>query len=415
MSVEMTAQTAVTCKTVHDYIASQNTSDVEAVDMTRAVRGNRPNSGSLYFIPASTPEADRVFDEGAKIGPEQMLRILHEMISSAAEQYDCECVVIDCGPIIDPYTATAATLSDRAFIIGQNEAISFSSLKTYPDKIREFHPQFTTANMKVIINKVRGWEMLEQRRLQEDIFAAIPFTMDIVDVSEGLQSTGDMQMMIFEDHITQIVEKVFNVDRPDLIPDRSSSLPEEWNGLVENAHQLEHAPKLNRLKKLRLLLPIGLLAIIVGGGLFYAASAERHRAQNAARAAELVSVLETAVTDAAPEQQESLQEALALANALDPADDDGLSAALDAALAAGLDNLPEVQRLDASQENAGIATLLVGAVMAAVGFASGKSRKTYLNAIQGLKRGGAEWLMEQLKGKRSARKMFDGLLKMSQA
>jgi len=414
MTVTMTGQMPISCKSVHDYIASQNTSDVEAAEVTATVRGSKPGTGRLFFIPASAPEAKAVFDAGASIGAERMLQILHDVISSAVEQYGCECVVIDCGPIIDPYTATAATLADRAFIIGQNEPISFQNFKTYIERIHEFHPDFSSSKMKIIINKVRGWEMLEQRRLQEDIFASIPFTMDIVDVAEGLKSAEDMQETIFEDHITQITEKVF-IDHPELVPDRTSTLPEKWNNLLDNPNQLEHASKLNRLKMLRLLLPIGLLVLIVGGVLFYAASTERHRVQNEAQAAELKSVLEAAVADAEPEREEMLQEALRMAEAVDPADDESLAAALEAAVAAGLEDPPDLQRLDASQENAGIATLLVGAVLAGLGFSSGKSRKTYLDAIQGLKRGGAEWLMNELTTKRSARKTFDSLLKMSRA
>jgi len=71
----MTSDTPVACKTVHDYIATKNTSDVEAANMTGMVRKGTPNSGKLFFIPASVPESAKIFEESAKIGPEPMLQV----------------------------------------------------------------------------------------------------------------------------------------------------------------------------------------------------------------------------------------------------------------------------------------------------------------------------------------------------
>ncbi len=73
MTVEMTSQTSFSCKTVHDYVVSQNVSDIEAVNMSGIIKGARSDSGGLFFIPASTRESVRVFDESAKIGPENLL------------------------------------------------------------------------------------------------------------------------------------------------------------------------------------------------------------------------------------------------------------------------------------------------------------------------------------------------------
>src|SRR5258708_4508276 len=77
MTVEMTSRTPVSCKTVHDYVAAKRADDVKAANMTGLVKNTKPNSGKLYFIPASNPESARVFEESARIGPEMMLQILY--------------------------------------------------------------------------------------------------------------------------------------------------------------------------------------------------------------------------------------------------------------------------------------------------------------------------------------------------
>jgi cellulose biosynthesis protein BcsQ len=414
MTVEITTNTPATCKTVHDYVASQNTSDVEAANMSGLVKGAKPGSGGLYFIPASTPQSEEVFARAAGIGSERLLDILHKVVTAAVQQYDCGCVVIDCGPIIDPYTAGAAMLADRAFIIGQNEPISFSSLKSYPSQLQEFYPDFSTSKMKVIINKVRGWERLEERRLQEDIFAAIPFTLDIVDVSEGIAEVNQMQLMLFEDHIAQVVERVFMGDHPELVPERKQLLPPEWDSLLEGADQLEKAPPIRRLGLLRLLLPIGILPLLLGAVLVYAGTTERHRSENAALRDSLVAALGTGIEGAASQDAaDRLGQALTLAEGIDVSDDEALAEAMGTAQEAGLGSLPQRQRGDTSRENLGIVGLLVGLVLSVFGLSCSKKRKAYLQAVQGMRKGGAEWLMSQLKGGAKARRIFDRLRRMA--
>jgi cellulose biosynthesis protein BcsQ len=418
MTVQVKTQTHVACNTVHDYVVSKNVDNVEAANITAVVAGGRPDSGSLFFVPASSPDSDHVFGESALIGAEKLLEILQQVIAKATQRYDCKCVVIDCGPIIDPYTAAAAMLADRAFIIGQNEPISFSSLKTYPSRIRDFYPEFRTDKMKIIINKVRGWEQLEQRKLQgqEEILASIPFTMDIVDVSEGLSATNDMQLMLFEDHIAKIIEKVFNSDYPELVPPGQSLLPREWGSLVQNPENIERAPAIKRLGMLRLLLPIGLLTLVGGAVLLYGASTQRHRSERAAQAQSLAATLKNAIAEAEKSSGSAgaLREALQLAQAVDPGDEQSLNRAVKGAQKAGVTSVPSLIRQDTSRENMGIGILLVGVVVGGVGFSCSRSRKNYLSAIKNLRKGGAQWLMSEMKAKKSSRKTFDKLLKMSE-
>lgn|ERR1039458_84670 len=415
MTVEMTSSTPVSCKTVHDYIAAKRADDVKAANMTGLIKNPRPNSGKLYFIPASNPESARVFEESAKIGPELMLQILYEMVKKAVEDYECRCVVIDCGPIIDPYTAAAAYLADRAFIIGQNEPISFSSLKTYPARIRDFYEDFSTVTMKVIINKVRGWEALKERKLQEDIFAAIPFTLDIVDVSEGLAATNEMQLMLFEDHIAQVVEKVFQADHPELIPERKDLLPPSWNELIQHADRLENAPQIKRLGKVRLLLPVGLLSAIIGGVFFYGASSERHKNENTTFLAELIQSEKRAIIAAGSDagRVSQLEKARHTAEQAESSKSESVNQARKEAQDAGLKEIPLIKQEDTAKENSGIAISLGGIALLGIGITASQSRRRYLDAIQGLRSKGAEWLMAEMKSKPAARKTFDKLLKMA--
>ena len=414
MTIEVTKTLPISCKTVHDYIASRNTSDVEGMDLTAVVRGRRPDSGHLFFIPASLPEAKQVYDEGAKTAPEQMLKILHEMVASAANQYRCDCVVIDCGPIIDRYTAGASMLADRAFIIGLNESISFTSLKTYPNQIRDHFPEFTTAKIRVIINRVNVWEMLEQRKLSEDIFAAIPDFKAVVEASEGLAETDAMQMMLFEDHITQIVEKTFHGDHPELVPERKSALPPKWNDLLDQAPELDKTPKIRRLGTLQLLLPVGLLVLVIGVLFFLGGSSDRHRAERSRQAAALVSSLEGAVAAAEardPQSAGAARDAMAKARAVDPGNEESWNLAVEASRVAGVTEIPALVRGDTGRETMGLGITLGGMLLSGIGFFIWRSRRTYLGAIRGIRKGGAEWMMAEMKSKRSARKTFDDLLK----
>ncbi len=61
----------------------------------------------------------------------------------------------------------------------------------------------------------------------------------------------------------------------------------------------------------------------------------------------------------------------------------------------------------------GIGVLLAGIAVAALGFSSHRARNRYLQAIQGLRRGGAQWLMAEMESKRSARRTFDKLRRMA--
>ena len=71
---------------------------------------------------------------------------------------------------------------------------------------------------------------------------------------------NQMRLMIFEDHIAGIVERVFMGDHPELIPERKELLPPEWDSLMDSAPRLEQAGPVRRLGHLRMLFPVNQIA-----------------------------------------------------------------------------------------------------------------------------------------------------------
>jgi len=365
------------CKTIHDYIADRDNVVSDAVDVTLQIerRGARAarSGGRLIMLPASTPEAKKIFAVIAKISYKDLLNILSSLLISAVEKYNISCVVIDCGPIINPYTAGAAQLADRAFIIGQNEPISFASLGNYAQRIQEIYPDFTTTKMKIIINKVRGWEQLQERQLQTNVFHAIPFTIDIVDVGEGVQNIDEMRLLMFEDHIVEIIRKIFEGDHPELIPEKDALLPPEWNGLVQKADSLEKAPRLKRLGWLRLLIPLGLLLMVLGTFFFFSAKVP---AATISKGVDTTTVKDPELLRQIREEQMKIQTAR-------------------------------------DQQNIGIVLMAGGLLIFGFGLSIGQRRRSYMKTIHNLKTGGADWLMRSLKGSRRERVTLDRLRRIA--
>ncbi|MCP4639491.1 MAG: ParA family protein, partial [bacterium] len=216
-----------------------------------------------------------------------MLRILHGAITQAVQKYDCRCVVIDCGAIVDPYTAAAVMLADRSFIIATNEEISFQNLRNYPRSIRDFYPDFKVAKMRTVFNKVRRHDLLEQRKLnrQQDVYASIPFQDAVMDGTEGVDSADKLARIFLRKHVGDVVERVFRGDHAELIPDPQSMVPPDWFPVLQNAGPLLHGPKMDR-KRLAasFLLALGTVLLVLSVGFFGWASWDRHGAERLSNA-----------------------------------------------------------------------------------------------------------------------------------
>jgi len=251
-------------RTLHDYIAKKSTEieKVEDITETIEVRGGREkDKGLLYLIPSATPNEKHTFYAIARMEPKELLEIIRSLIDNAIERYEISCVLIDCGPTLnDPYTAAAAHISERAFIIAQNEPTCREALKNYLAKIREYYEDFDSMKMETILNKVRA-------AVPESMgfFSIIPFTIDIVDVSEGIKDVDQIRLTLLDRYIFDTVKRTFEDTHRHLIPDAKVILPKKWRDLVEKAPELT---KLLRMKlywvSKRFLLPFVGLLLTVG-------------------------------------------------------------------------------------------------------------------------------------------------------
>lgn len=253
----------INCRTIHDYVRTRSTEIEEALDVTNTVdvmgkkdKGGKLEDvkGKLYLIPSATAEAAQIFRTTADIGYQELLGIVRGLIDSAASKYNISCVLIDCGPTIDPYTAAAAQLADRAFIIGQNEPISREALRDYRAKIRDdFYSNFNFDKMAIILNKVRAV-------VPEAGFSAIiPFTIDIVDISEGIKDVDEVRLALLDHYIFDLLRKTLEKDYPDLVPNARAILPKEWSSLVERAPELAKSLRMKGLGISKWVLPFGVL------------------------------------------------------------------------------------------------------------------------------------------------------------
>jgi len=239
--------------TVHDVMAQQNVSAVQAISVTSAVTlasGNPPHRGQLYLMPAATPDARELFDTIAQIPKDELLRLLQNMIANLVAHYDISCVVIDCAPGANPYTAAAATLADVPLLIGRNEQATYDQIQVLPERFREWYAQFQRANQRVIINAVAAKDLYVARAQQYSVFDYIPLTSDIIYETEGLAILGSLRMLLFEKYIIDIIKRVF-VGMGHLIPEAPEVLGEEWLEVLKKLNRCEEAPKVRRLRPFR--------------------------------------------------------------------------------------------------------------------------------------------------------------------
>lgn len=214
------------CRTIHEYLSDEQLEFKGAQDVTPA--GSFDIQGKECIIPASNPTAEKVFESLTRVKPTVLVGRLAKLLNEAAEEYKISLILIDCGPIVDPLTASAAFMSEHAFIIGQNEPITFRSLQSYATRIHEFLPEFNAANVRVILNKVRG--NIAQRT---GIYAVIPFTMEVVDFSEGLTNIDEVRLMYLDHCVRELVKSIFSGRYEELVPEPQAVLTNGLRNAIE--------------------------------------------------------------------------------------------------------------------------------------------------------------------------------------
>jgi len=270
------------CKTIHGYVSDAVRSrdkgnktlsdmiikEIEALDVSETIeirnKRLRGLSESLYLIPSATPDEKQTFRTITKIEPEQLLKIILSIIDVAINKYSISCVLIDCEARVDfPYTAVGAHLADQAYIIGENVSICREAFKNYIAKMKTYFEDFNSMKMKLILNKVRG--VPEDLGKDMGYFAIIPFTMDVVDVSEGIKDVDRVRLTLLDRYILDLVKRTFEDKHPDLVPDQKVILSEDWLTLLEWASALKKSIRMRLFSFRWVLVFIGavLLSVIL--------------------------------------------------------------------------------------------------------------------------------------------------------
>lgn len=266
LTIRLTQGLRQNVKTVHEVMAQRNITAAQAITVTDAVSlasGNPPHRGKLYLMPAAPPEAKGLFDVLANVPKDDLFRLLQDMITALVRQYDISCVVIDCAPGANPYTAAAATLADIPFLIGRNEQATYDQIRVLPERFREWYDQFQPANQRVIINAVSVKELFEKRATQFPVLDYIPLTSDVILETEGLSRTGSLRMLLFEKYIVDIIKQVF-VGKNHLIPEAPEVVGQEWIEVLNKLERCDEAPKVRRLRPLRHLRWVGVALVVTG-------------------------------------------------------------------------------------------------------------------------------------------------------
>lgn len=244
------------CRTIHEYLFDEELEFKGAQDVTPS--GSFDGQGREYLIPSSNLAAEKVFESLTRVEPRVLVGRLAELLNKAAKEYNISLILIDCGPIVDPLTASAAFMSEDAFIIGQNEPITFRSLQSYPTRIHEFLPEFNASNVRVILNKVRG--NISQKT---GIYAVIPFTMEVVDFSEGLTNIDEVRLIYLDHCIRELIKSIFKERYEELIPEPQGVLTNGQRNAIEKIDYYPQTDWYRRRKKGALLLYVGVGLLLV--------------------------------------------------------------------------------------------------------------------------------------------------------
>jgi hypothetical protein len=214
-------------------------------------------------MPAAPPEAKGLFDTIASIPKDELFTLLQDTIRDLVRQYDISCVIVDCAPGANPYTAAAATLADIPLLIGRNELTTYEQVRVLPERFREWYGQFQPARQRVIINAVSVKELYESRAGEYAVFDFIPLTSDVIHETEGLSRTGSLRMLLFEKYIVDIIRQLF-VGMGHLIPESPEVLGQEWIEVLNRLSRCEEAPRIRWLRRLRLLFWVGAALVVMG-------------------------------------------------------------------------------------------------------------------------------------------------------
>ncbi|MHC4474285.1 MAG: hypothetical protein ACYTEL_01485 [Planctomycetota bacterium] len=255
------------CPTIHELVRLNEASQISSTNVTSLVDKpkeggkDRPH-GELFFVPSAKREHTDVYSVGANADPDELCKLLSDLIQNIVIQDNISCVILDCTAIIDNYTAAAATIADAAFCISLVEPKAFDRVDEQGEKIRHICKNFDPGKLKAILNKSRRKDRIDLLKKTKDVFYAIPYTDELLR-GEGFEKPDELRVAIFKDHIVQLCDKILRHRWPELVPPPSVTVPAEIAVLSQVADKLEHSPGMKRLKMLRRLKAIGAFILAV--------------------------------------------------------------------------------------------------------------------------------------------------------
>lgn len=253
-------------RSVHDVMAERSVTAAQPIPVSGSVSLSNTNAkgrGQLYLLPAAPPEAKGLFDTIAEIDKKELVQLLYGTISAIVKQCDISCVVIDCAPGADPYTAAAASIADVPLLIGRNEAATYEQIRILPERFREWYPEFQPAKQRVIINAVSVQTLYQTRAQEYAVFDYIPLTSAVIHETEGLSGTGTLQMLLLEKYIVDIIKQVL-IGQVFLIPEAPEVLGPEWMSMLGKLSRCSKSRQAIRLRQVGRLRWVGLALVVIG-------------------------------------------------------------------------------------------------------------------------------------------------------
>jgi cellulose biosynthesis protein BcsQ len=261
------------CPTIHELVRLNDASKATATNVTSLVEMQVSNKarphGELFFIPSAKREHLDVYAVGAQAHPDQLCKLLSDIIQTTVSQNSVSCVVIDCTAGVDNYTAAAATIADVAFCVSLVEPKAFDRIDEQSAKISHINADFDKNKLKTILNKSHRKDRIDLLKQTRDVFHYIPYTDELVR-GEGFEEPDELRMAIFKDYVVQLCEKVFRHRWSKLIPPPSVTVPPQIAVLSQVAHKLDQSPGMKRLRVLQNLKVVGICCLALSiVGLIY--------------------------------------------------------------------------------------------------------------------------------------------------
>jgi hypothetical protein len=209
----------------------------------------------------------------AQAAPEDLIELLAVMITHAVQHHDVGCVVIDCPAIGTAYAAAAARLANIVLLVVEDSLLSLAGIQQFLPPDGCIYGDMGKRQVRVVINKARRSRSPQQPMEDADVLAVIP-VMDFdresaVFGTRGLWSPITRRLEdVLDVLIADMAARLFRLEHPALVP-RGRHQEKEWLHLLQDPRRLECAPPIQKTRRARALIPIGLFLLGLGVSAMY--------------------------------------------------------------------------------------------------------------------------------------------------